>query len=320
MRNIPIALQDHYDTRVTTCCRLLRIKPRTGPQIGFCSTNIGLTYDAGDGAGPIEYRMDSGFDPSAYVSTGDTAVDNGEALLLLKPGMSINEVQVLGGLLDGAEFWIYEVNYRDLTPGNHVEIAYGLLGRPRVGAKGRTVALELRQLLDALRQEPWEKWQIRCRVRQFGSQPGEERFPCRYDATGEWVEDVEVTSVGLEVGRTFTASALAQAANYFAPGILEWVSGDNAGFRFAIEEFQAGGTISQLILALYPVQEGDSFRLRRDCTRNWAGHNSCETFGNRLNYRGEPKIRPAEAVKARAPGAEITLPIMGGISIPLEGE
>jgi hypothetical protein len=60
------------------------------------------------------------------------------------------------------------------------------------------------------------------------------------------------------------------------------------------------------------VQVGDVFRIRRDCTREWSGHNSCETFANREWFRGEPKIRPAEAMNALVPGAGVG-PGMGGI-------
>jgi len=192
----------------------------------------------------------------------------------------------------------------DLSAGHRV-VTHGYLGKPRIGKNGAYVSLELRSLVDLLRQTPWEKWQIRCRVKVFGSQAGEERFPCKYDTSGEWVNGVSVTGVGIETDRTFTASSLAQAAEYFAPGMIEWVTGNNAGLSYEVEAFALGGIITVTFPTAYPVESGDTFNIRRDCTRQWSGHNSCQTYNNRANYRGEPKIRPAEELSATVPGASV---------------
>jgi hypothetical protein len=53
----------------------------------------------------------------------------------------------------------------------------------------------------------------------------------------------------------------------------------------------------------YLPAPGDEFDIRRECTREWEGHNSCFTYGNRLNNRSEPKMRPADAIATQIPGA-----------------
>lgn len=300
-RSIPIALQAHLDQPATTRCRLLQIKPALGDVIGYCSTNVPRTYDAGDGYGPVTYQVMSGFEQSAVVATGDTAVDNSEAKVLALAGGPITEADINAGKFDGAEFTVMEVNYADLTQGHYV-VQHGYVGKTSV-IRGRAFTLELRTLVDLLRQVPWEKWQRLCRVRKFGSQPGDERFPCMYDLTGEWVDDVPVTSLGVESTRTFTASSLAQAADYFAPGLILWTTGPNAGLEFEVETFAAGGVITTVFPMPYIPTAGDEFDIRRDCTREWEGHNSCETYANRPNFRGEPKMRPADAIATQIPGA-----------------
>lgn len=300
-RNIPIALQAHLDGQGTTTCRLLQIKPALEAVIGYCSTNRPLTYDAGDGYGPVLYRVMSGFDQSAIVSSADTAVDNSEAKVLALAGGPITEAKINAGAYDGAEFTVMEVNYADLSMG-HVVLQHGYIGKAR-SLKGAAFTLELRDLVDLLRQQPWEKFQRTCRVKRFGSQPGDERFPCMYDLTGEWVEDVPVTSLGVESTRTFTASSLAQAGDYFAPGFLVWTTGQNAGLEFDVESFGAGGVITVVFPMPYIPESGDEFDIRRDCSREWEGHNSCETYANRLSFRGEPKMRPADALATQIPGA-----------------
>lgn len=309
-RTIPIALQAHLDQPATTTCRLLRIKPVGESAFGYASTNRAIRYDDGDGE--LVYRVMSGFEHSAIVSSADTSVDNAEAKGLLLPANPITEAKVLAGAYDGAEFTIYEVNYEDLTAGRHAVLMHGYFGKVRA-ARGRAFVAELRGLIDLLRQQPWQKWQRRCRVVRFGSQVGEERFPCKYDLTPEWIEDEPVTSVGAETTRTFTASGLAQAADYFAPGAGIWTSGANVGLPFDIEAFASGGVISLLFPMPFPVQTGDTFDIRRDCTREWEGHNSCETYANRENFRGEPKIKPADASGAQVPGAQVG-PGSGGAS------
>ena len=303
-RAIPVALQTHLDQRATTVCRLLQIKPAREAVLGYSSTNRAITFDASDGFGAVDYQVMSGFDMSALVASSNTDVDNAEARVLALAGGPITEAKINAGVYDGAEFTVYEVNYNDLTAGRCYVVAHGYIGKAK-SLRGAMFTLELRSLIDLLRQVPWEKWQIACRVRQFGSQPGEERFPCRYAIGPEWVNDEAVTSVGVENTRTFTASGLAQAADYFAPGMLLWTTGPNTGLSFEVESFGLGGIISLLFPAPYPITAADEFNIRRDCTRQWSGHNSCQTYGNRPNFRGEPKIKPADALGTAIPGASV---------------
>lgn len=309
---IPIALQTALAAAATTSCGLLRIAPVNGAAFGFCSTNRAITYDDGDGA--VVYQVGSGYDSSAMVSTGDTSIDNAEARILLLAGTPVSEAQLVAGYLDGATFTVYQIDYTDTSLGHRV-VMHGKLGKPRIGPRGAYVALELRSLLDALRQVPWEKWQRRCRVRKFGSQPGDERFPCMYDITGEWVTGVSVTAVGVESDRTFTASSLGQADDYFAPGMVEWLTGDNAGLSVEVEAF-AGGVISTAFPMPYPVSVADTFRIRRECAREWEGHNSCETFSNRPWFRGEPKIHVGDGASALIPGAGTSPGSGGATTVP----
>jgi len=309
-KSIPIALQTAYAEDSTTRCLLLRIEPNGETAFGFTSTNRAVTYDDGDGS--VTYQVMSGFDSSANVSTADTSVDNAEATILLLPGTPVSEAEVIAGKLDGAAYTVYDVDYSDLSKGHRV-VNHGYLGKPKIGKGGLFLKAELRSLVDLLRQTPWERWQIMCRVKRFGSQVGEERFPCKYDISGEWINSVAVTSVGVESDRTFTASSLAQAADYFAPGYIVWTVGSNAGQEVEVESFGSGGVISTRFALPYPVEAGDEFNIRRDCSRNWSGHNSCETYANRANYRGEPKIKPADEFNASVPGASVS-PGSGGES------
>ena len=315
-KTIPILLQTKYDQPATTMCGLLRIAPVGGTPFGFSSTNRAVAFNDGDGE--LTYQANTGYDSSALVSTSDAAVDNAEVRILLMPGLPYGEAEIVAGELDGAEFSVYAVDYEDLAAGARI-VAHGYLGKAKIGERGSSVSFELRSLVDYLRQVPWEHYQRTCRVRVFGSQPGDERFPCMYDLTGEWVNDVPVTSVGVEDNRTFTASSLGQAQDYFAPGMWLWTTGPNAGLSFEIAEFDAGGVVTLTFPTPYPISPTDEGDVRRDCTREWDGHNSCDTFANRLWFRGEPKMRPADAMATQIPGAQ-SGPGAGGESYVPEPE
>lgn len=314
-RFVPAPLQSRFDMRATTRCRFLRIKPAREAAFGYCSTNRAYDYDDGDGQ--IRYQVMSGFDNSAVVSTGDAAVDNAEATMLLLSGGPVTKAKIDAGVYDGAEFTIYEVDYTDLSLGHKV-VQHGYFGKVKA-RRHLEFSAELRSLIDLLRQSPWEQWQMRCRVKQFMSQPGEERFPCMY-AGDEWIDDVAVTSVGIESNRTFTAGLLLQDENYFAPGLVVWTTGPNAGLSFEVEAFGVGGVITLGFPTPYPISATDEFNIRRDCSREWSGHNSCETYGNRLWFRGEPKIKPADQASVLIPGTSVGPGSGGDVDVEAAGE
>jgi hypothetical protein len=56
------------------------------------------------------------------------------------------------------------------------------------------------------------------------------------------------------------------------------------------------------------MQVGDTYRVRRQCTKRWTGHNSCDTFwgaDKALHFRGEPHIPIGQSDNLTTPGAGI---------------
>lgn len=234
-KTIPIALQAHKALPATTLCDLLKVGPlEDGTIYGFTSLDKDVTYDDGSGDGAVTYRAHTGFNGSAQIASADLSVDNAEAESLeatyTVPG--VTQAAIDAGLFDKAPFVMYRVNYRDLTMGHEV-LAAGTVGEQTLKVGGVAV-LELRSLSQQLKQSVVELDSLTCRVKQFGSQPGDERFPCGYDLTAEWV-NFTVTEVGDEVTRTFVTDDISEADNYYAPGLVEWETGDNAGQQVEIE-------------------------------------------------------------------------------------
>ena len=256
-KTIPIALQAHKALPATTLCDLLKVGPVEGGTIyGFTSIDRDVTYDDGSGDGPVVYRAHTGFNGSAQIASADLSVDNAEAESLeatyTVPGVTQAAIDM--GLFDKAPFVMYRVNYSDLTDGHEI-LASGTIGEQTLKVGGVAV-LELRSLSQQLKQSVVELDSLTCRVKQFGSQPGDERFPCGYDITAEWV-NFTVSEVGTEVTRQFRALALTEADDYYAPGLVEWLTGDNAGQQVEIETYEGEQDTYQVALNFEGVDISD---------------------------------------------------------------
>lgn len=313
MKGITSAFLAHKSSSNATLAYLLLIAKKGGGYIGLTSHGKVLvynpsTYDATLPNVNQSFYPATGVDLSNFQSTNDLAVDNGEASTLTEtaayPGQGITEAMVDNGELDGAEYWIFQVNFKDLSPTmGHEVMGNGPTGEWRINTGG-LATFECRSWTDLLRQNSvCERDSLTCRVKQFGSQAGEERFPCYYDASGELTGEYTVTAVGTEIVRDFTVAALGAAEGYYAPGKAIWTAGANAGMTREIESQSAGGDIALEFTTRHPIQVGDKLKFKRDCTRQWSGHNSCETYANRQWFRGEPKIPVADVINLTIPGA-----------------
>lgn len=321
MKSIPIALQAHKETSATTLCALLKVRLRNGLVLGFTSLDVDVEYDdapadtAGDGL--VTYDAATGFTPATLDSSSDLSVDNSEARGLI-PHFSLGQItpeMIAAGELDYADWIMYQVNYRDLSMGHEI-LGSGQTGEIRT-EEDLGFVMELRAISQRLKQTIVELDSITCRAtfgsQAFGASPAEgvfERFPCGKPFT--WVAGV-VDSVGLEADRTFTDAALDADSpspydtDYFVPGIVHFDSGDNAGREFEVEGFASGGTVTLAIPTEYPIQAGDAYRIRQDCSKKWddAVHGCLHHWGSEraLHFRGEPWIPTGDEGILGVPGA-----------------
>lgn len=311
MRYVPPLLQAHLDSGATTTTVLLRIEPVTPgyPPFGITILDRNVLYD--EGAGEITYLAAIGMVPSAVSSVSNMGVDNSTSDHLIPEfDIPISEEELARGVLDFAWYTRYLVNYEDLSMG-HAVIDHGQCGEMRI-LQGMTFTSEMTSLAKLLKQSLVEKDSITCRA-TFGSQyigtEGAEitqRFPCQKPFT--WFAGT-VTSVGFEASRSCTANALGQATGYFTPGMVKWLTGRNAGRQSEVEEFTAGGLIELTFETMFPIEEGDTFEIRTDCTKWVEGVNGCKSHWGvptwQLHYRGEPFIPIADADQINMPGATV---------------
>lgn len=317
MKTIDATLLAHKAQAATTLCELLLVGPlEDGTYRGFSGLDRDVVFQPAAGLDEITFKARTGMALSAVRTAGNLSVDNAEARML-RPvagyeAEGFTQAEIDAGALDKVRFVVLLVNYEDLTAGRCEIIGGGTIGEVRQKLGGLTI-LELRSLAQQMKQSVVELDSLLCRAR-FGSQPIgtsegdiQERFPCEYDLSSEWVSGT-VTSVGTETDRQFTDSALAQAADYFAPGVVEILDGDNAGQQVEVESFASGGVVTLKFPLVSALKTGVAYRIRRHCSKRWTGHNSCDTFWGEdkpKHFRGEPHIPVGDSGQLNAPGASL---------------
>lgn len=315
-RTISPALQAFFDSGATTATVLVKIVPQD-PKFdswGVTNSNKSVEYDDGDGM--LVYSAPIGMVPANLVTSAAMDVGNSQFNHLIPEfSIPIDEELIRAGVYDYAEYTIYIVNYEDLTMGHWIPPAgFGQTGQLSIDSRGLGFSMEMTDLTKQLKQNIVEKDSITCRA-IFGSQPigtgggvVEQRFPCGKDTSGMWTTGT-VTSVGLENTVTFTASGLGLAANSQVPGMVQWLTGDNANRYHEVESQSGGGTIGLWRETQFPIQIGDTFRIRPDCTKWIDGTNGCKFhFGEpewKNHYRGEPFIPISDGDAISTPGATV---------------
>lgn len=315
-RTISPELQAHMDSGMTTLTCLIKVEPRDPKfsPFGICRLDQDVTYDDGDGAllyGAMIGMVSADLQTTASMDVGNSQFNH----LVPQFGIDVSEELIKAGVYDYAWYTVYVVNYEDLSMGHWIPPAgFGQLGQVSIDNRGLSFKTELTDLTKLLKQTVVEKDSITCRA-VFGSQPigtgggvVEQRFPCGKDLTSLWTTGT-VTSVGLETNRTFTASALGLAANTAVPGMVQWLTGENENRQIEVESQSGAGVVTLGFETQFPIQVGDTFRIRPDCTKWIDGTNGCKFhFGEpewKNHYRGEPFIPISDADSINTPGATV---------------
>lgn len=234
-RTVPSALQTHLNQAATTTTRLLKIKLKNGAVYGLAMIDRDIAYDDGSGDGEVDYLATNGFDPSAIAADTGYSVSNSEGYALMSDSelTGITEEMVKAGECDDATWVCYLVNFEDTSMG-HVILDAGDVGEV-VAKYGMVWIPELLSYSMRLAQPIGSVWSRSCRA-IFGT-PADSPTGCGVDASTMWRYDT-VAAPGAEADRVFTGVALGDSPGVTVtpPGRLQWLTGDNAGMEFAIEE------------------------------------------------------------------------------------
>jgi len=287
VKSIHATLLTHLALPVTSTCLLVKVEcvgTYDGTVLGFTNLDIDVDYDDGDGN--VTYESDNGFTPRKLAQTSGSGVDDSALDGVI--GNGITEAMIRSGLFDSAKVTVYRVNYNDLTSGRHEIVAYGKAGQTQYSELGWQT--EFRSLSQLLKQPIGELYSLTCRA-QFGD--------TRCGKAFSWTSGT-VTSVGSETDREFNDTSIVSANGHYNSGVVEWLTGNNAGAEMDVDVYTVGAFALLLPMA-YPIVIGDTYRVRRDCTKTF---DYCKTVhSNTLFFRGENLI-PVDGT-AMVPGAEI---------------
>lgn len=276
MRTIPIALATHMAQGSTTLAYLLKVTRVDGQVFAFTSSASDILADG------VHYRAGPGLDVSGLVTTAGLAVDNLE-LTTLDDGTTFTRADVLTGKWRNAAFTIARCNAR--APGDGVDVVMaGTIGN--VALREGHVVAELRGLQQILQQPIGSVSSKTCRARLGDAL-------CTVNLAS-WTHSASVTAVASN--QVFTASGLAQAADYFGEGILTWTSGPSAGLSYKVKTHATVGVLTLMLPPLLTVAVGHAFTIVAGCRKRL--EDCRDKFNNVLNMQAEPHLPGVDALSS----------------------
>lgn len=268
MKTLPALLDTHYSAGTTTLADMLKITRTDGEIFAFTSAADDVTI------GSQLYTSAQGLNISSIEVSAGFAVDNLE-LTTLDDGTVFTKADVLSGVWRNADFVISRYNWQTPTDGVEVRMA-GTVGE--VNMHRGYITAELRGLQQYLQQPIGSVSSKTCRARLGDAL-------CAKDLT-VFTHTGTVTSAASN--QVFTASAMAQAADYFAEGILTWTGGVNSGLIVKVKGYTAGKVFTLMLPMLQTITAGDTFSVVAGCQKRLT---DCTTkFNNVLNFQGEPHL------------------------------
>lgn len=286
MKNIPSLLLDYYGKQGTSTCYLVKIVTKNGQVYGFTTLDANVNFD--DGTGVLSYSSRQELRPQKIQESADFEVDNTDLLGWFSQSL---QNMVVTGLFDFAEMYIYRVSYLRLELGHEV-IGYGTVGEidfsKSVGGKRK---VEFRSLMQQLKQTVNELYSLTCRA-DFGDE--------RCGKPLVW-EAGSVFSVGTNPYADIVVAGPSRPAGYFDLGVIEVLSGPNAGAELEVESWAADGTVRLTFLSPFPFTGAETLRIRQDCDKTEA---SCIAYGNIARMRAE-HMTPVQDQGIMVPGAYV---------------
>lgn len=248
----------------------------------------------------VTYYAQNGFDPSVISTDTSFGVDNAEGYSLYSvdiPGITTAMAQ--RGQLDGAEWEMLLVNYKDLSMGALVLDA-GDIGEVKT-VRDTVFVPELLSYTARLRQSIGHVDSRTCRAvfgRELGTQTG-----CGVDAEALF-QAATVTAVSTDEPKvTFVAADISTVPTAPPRWRVRWTSGDNVSSRlYQVETLDPmSGQITLTEPVPFVIQPNDEFDIRGDCDKLFE---TCrDIYANDPEFKGENLIPVGQA--SDTPGAGV---------------
>jgi uncharacterized phage protein (TIGR02218 family) len=272
MKILAPSLANHLKKEVTNLATFWKITRQDGLVQGFTNYDQNLTIDG------ILYKAATGFNATAFSQDNSLAVRNLDIESVLSSD-GITEADLAGGKYDYASVdvflcrWDIPTSSLYLEPPEHILMVRGIIGE--VSMSDRRYKAEVRSFAQLLQQRISTVTTKECRA-VFGDSK------CTKDLSG-LSDNLTITAVTDK--RQFTVNS-SRANGFYSLGQITFTSGSNSGIKAMVLSYSGG--IFQLFESLpYPLAIGDTLTAVAGCNKTIA---ACVSFGNILNYQGEPHI------------------------------
>jgi len=262
-------------TRLATCWRLQRTD---GGIMGFTDHDRDLTVDG------EPYCACTGMTPTNVTSSSGLAVDNLDVESVLEDNR-ITEADIAGGLYDGAEIRIFQVDWQNPDDGK-INLRRGTIGNITIADDG--FVAEQRSMMQALQHPVGSVVSPSCPY-EWGRDDGV-RNRCQA-CTADFL--VSGTVTGVTDWQVFQDTGRTEADRWFAYGLLTWQTGNNAGKRMEVSRYLADGTFTLFQPMPKAVQVGDTYQVYAGCDKAFATcrdkFNAAHSFGGYPHLPGNDK-------------------------------
>lgn len=299
MRTIPIFLSAEYAKSSQTTCVCLLITRKDGESVRFTSVDTsvvvgdsgGVTTDSGIVLDGI-YAPVNGLDVKNLVSSSALSVDNTEGSLLADSSAADQEfvLEIITGKWDQASFVLFECN--PLDGSEAFVLKRGWTGEAQPSLNTGLHTLEFRSLKQAL-QQPIGKVVTKTCPYELGLDNGYTSH-CPV-VLADFTEACEVTVV---TSRYVFTIDTAMPDDWSGDGFVEFLTGENAGYRYKVKTLVAG-VVTLALPAHFAIEVGDTLDHVAGCRKRF--EEDCKTkFDAALDFGGEPHVPGQDKITAAA--------------------
>lgn len=259
----------------------IRIKRRDGRILRATTHDRDIEVTATGYAGT--YRAAAALTPSAFQSRSSLQVDGLEVEGALSVTSGITAFDIATGVYDMARVTVFETDWAD--PSSVRELAYGVLGN-KVRTEEGGLRMEMRSLSQLLSEPMGDLYSTKCRATLGSGAEAPLLRRCGVDLTSFTFEE-EVTGVVTQ-RKVFAVNALTQDAGFFSQGLVQFLTGDNAGAVREIRLHEDNGVLHVYDPLPFDIEVEDDVRVIAGCDKTLE---TCrDRFDNVVNFRGEPYI------------------------------
>lgn len=279
MKSVPAPVVTHLGLEVTTVAKCWKLVRTDGTILRFTSHDVAVTIP-GDG----KYSSTEGFTGSAIENKADLTVDNLDIQGIFNSD-AITLQDLRAGLYDYADVFIFLVNWQSPSDGI-LKMRRGKLGEVTSSPQGWFM-VELRGMTQLLQQQIVELYGPTCRADLFDSRCA--ISSSSYMCTGHVTSVTDSMDIVIALDTTPSSPFYMAQDGWFQYGVLQWLTGQNAGRGIDVKSWaHTAGDLGLYLPSGYPIQVGDTFNLWPGCDKTRA---TCKTkFSNLVNMRAEPDL------------------------------